>query len=109
MGTQMEQQEVSLYCRKVLIKKNCTELLPHYLRFVKGVVDCEDIPLNISREGYQDSALIGKLRQVMTKRVLKFLNEHANKDAAAYNKWFSDFQFFIKEGLAMDQEQDHQD
>ena len=51
----MEELNLDLYSRKVLIKKNCRELLPHYLRFVKGVVDCEDIPLNISRENYQDS------------------------------------------------------
>lgn len=44
-----EKTEVSLYSKKVLIKKECKELLPNYLRFVKGVVDCEDIPLNISR------------------------------------------------------------
>ena len=43
---------VNLYSRKVLIKPKCRELLPNYLRFVKGVVDCEDIPLNISRENY---------------------------------------------------------
>lgn len=52
MGLMQEQSEVDLYSRKVLIKGKCSELLPHYLRFVKGVVDCEDIPLNISREGY---------------------------------------------------------
>ena len=49
-----ETSEVHLYSRKVLIKERCTELLPHYLRFMKGVVDCEDLPLNISRENYND-------------------------------------------------------
>lgn len=52
MGLSQEQMAVSLYCKKVLIKANCQELLPPWLRFVKGVVDCEDLPLNISRENY---------------------------------------------------------
>lgn len=47
-----EEQKIDLYSRKVLIKSNCKELVPSYLRFIKGVVDCEDIPLNISRETY---------------------------------------------------------
>lgn len=47
-----EESELSLYSRKILIKAACNELLPHYLRFIKGVVDCEDLPLNISREAY---------------------------------------------------------
>ena len=51
-GMTQEPSKLHLYSRKVLIKENCTELLPHYLRFVKGVVDCEDLPLNISRENY---------------------------------------------------------
>ena len=63
--------EVSLYSKKVLIKKNAKELLPNYLRFTKGVIDCEDIPLNISRESYQDSSLIAKLKNIMTSRVLR--------------------------------------
>ena len=58
----MEESEVHLYSRKILIKAKARELLPNWLRFVKGVVDCEDIPLNISRESYQDTALIAKLR-----------------------------------------------
>lgn len=48
-GISQEKSDVSLYSRRVLIKKNCRELLPNFLRCVKGVVDCEDIPLNISR------------------------------------------------------------
>jgi TNF receptor-associated protein 1 len=52
------------------------------MRFVKGVVDCEDLPLNISRENYQDSQLVSKLKNILTKRVLKLLSEEAEKDEA---------------------------
>jgi len=69
---------------------------------VKGVVDCEDLPLNISREGYQDSSLMGKLRNVLTRRILKLLDDESKKDKTKYNKWFNDFQNFIKEGLTTD-------
>jgi HSP90 family molecular chaperone len=51
-GITHDQVDVHLYSRKILIKSSCSELLPSYLRFVKGVVDCEDLPLNISRESY---------------------------------------------------------
>jgi TNF receptor-associated protein 1 len=65
-----------LYSKKILIKKDCKEVLvPNFLRFLKGIVDCEDIPLNISRENYQDSALMAKLKSFLTKRVLKFLKD----------------------------------
>jgi TNF receptor-associated protein 1 len=77
-GMEQERGEVSLYSRRVLIKKDCKEvLLPRFLRFVKGVVDCEDIPLNISRETFQDSALMAKLRNFLTKRVIKLIKEEA--------------------------------
>lgn len=103
-GLGNNKMEVDLYCRKVLIKKNCAELLPSYLRFVKGVVDCEDLPLNISRENYQDSALMSKLRSVLTKRVLRLLEQEMKKDLTRYNKWHKDFQMFLKEGLHVDKE-----
>lgn len=86
------------------MKAKARELLPEYLRFVKGVVDCEDIPLNISREHYQDSSLIVRLRSLLTKRVLRLLDEEARKDPAGYLKWYNDFQIFLKEGLASDPE-----
>lgn len=95
---------VSLYSRKVLIKPACKELTPNYLRFVKGVVDCEDIPLNISRENYQDSALIAKLRSIVTKRVLKMLEEEAQRNPQDYNKWHKDFHIFLKEGIHSDRD-----
>ena len=98
-GFSQEKGEVSLYSKKVLIKKDCKEvLIPNFLRFVKGVVDCEDIPLNISRETYQDSALMAKLRNFITKRIIKLLKDEARKDPEAYNKWFQNFAIFIKEG-----------
>ena len=103
-GMAMEEMEVHLYSRKVLIKHKARELLPNWLRFVKGVVDCEDIPLNISRENYQDTALMAKLRSILTKRVLKLIDENARRDETAYLQWYNNFHLFLKEGLATDQE-----
>ena len=90
-GLGMEEMELNLYSRKVLIKAKCREILPNYLRFVKGVVDCEDLPLNISREQYQDTLLMNKLRQVITSRILKMLVDEANKNPEDYLKWYNDF------------------
>ncbi|HVU39069.1 MAG TPA: molecular chaperone HtpG [Opitutales bacterium] len=95
---------VALYCRKVLIDPEPKELLPEWLRFLRGVVDSADLPLNISRESMQDSALVQKLNRVLTKRFLKFLEELSNKDAAAYEKIYRLFQHYIKEGIATDYE-----
>lgn len=103
-----EKPELHLYSRKVLIKQNCQELLPSYLRFVKGVVDCEDLPLNISRENYQDSSLIAKLKNVMTRRVLKALEDEMKLDEEKYNNWFGEFSQNIKEGLLSDFENSQQ-
>ncbi len=99
---------MSLYCRKVLIKENCQELVPSYLRFMKGVVDCEDLPLNISRETYQDSSLVMKLRNVVTRRILKMLEDEMKRDGAKYDKWYQEFNQFIKEGLISDNENKEQ-
>jgi len=85
-----------------LIKANCQELLPQYLRFLKGVIDCEDLPLNISRETYQDSSLIAKLRNVVTRRAIKMLEDEAKKDPAKYNTWYNTFHTFLKEGTQLD-------
>ncbi len=64
---------VSLYCRKVLILSKAEKVVPHWMRFVKGVVDSEDIPLNLSRELLQDSAQIRRLRTVVTNKFLRFM------------------------------------
>jgi HSP90 family molecular chaperone len=93
---------VNLYCQKVLIEQHSENILPEWLRFLKGVVDSEDLPLNISRQALQDSALVAKLKQVLTKRFLKFLDEQAREDAEKYNQFFADFGIYLKEGATMD-------
>ena len=93
---------VSLYCRKVLIDAAPKDLLPEWLRFLKGVVDSEDLPLNISRETMQDKALLEKLGKVITKRFLKFLDEEATSRPESYTKFYAQFGLFLKEGAALD-------
>jgi len=108
MQFSQEEMRLDLYSRKVLIKDKCRELVPQYLRFVKGIVDCEDLPLNISRETYQDSSLIAKLKNVVTRRVLKFLEDEMKRDPSQYEIWFNDFQIFLKEGVMQDYENQEQ-
>lgn len=91
---------VSLYCRQVLIDDNPEGLLPEWLRFLKGVIDSEDLPLNISRESMQDSSLVKKLNSVITKRFLKFLEREAKKSPDDYKEFYTRFSRFLKEGVA---------
>lgn len=90
---------VALYNRKVLISSKTDQLLPKYLRFVKGVVDSEDIPLNLSREMLQNSALIIKIRNVLTNRLLRYLQECAKKQSVEYDAFYNDYSIFLKEGV----------
>ncbi|RCI02061.1 TNF receptor-associated protein 1, mitochondrial, partial [Rhizopus stolonifer] len=92
---------VSLYSRKVLIQPESAGILPPYLRFIKGVVDSEDIPLNVSRELLQDN-ILSRLRMVMTSKVLKWLDTEAKRDPKKYNEFFLDYGQFIKEGACTD-------
>lgn len=94
--------EVNLYCRKVLIQSKAKGLFPEWLRFLKGVVDSEDLPLNISRETMQDTSLMQKLNKVLTSRFLKFLDEQAGKDPEGYDKFYHEYQRFLKEGVVTD-------
>ena len=102
LGFARLEPSVSLYCRKVLIDAKPKDLLPEWLRFLKGVVDSEDLPLNISRETMQDRALIEKLNKVITKRFLKFLEEEAKNHADTYADFYTQFGYFLKEGAAID-------
>jgi TNF receptor-associated protein 1 len=102
LGFSRLEPSVALYCRKVLIDAKPKALLPEWLRFLKGVVDSEDLPLNISRETMQDKALVEKLNKVITKRFLKFLEEEAKNRGEDYDKFYAEFGHFLKEGAALD-------
>ncbi|MBE2285800.1 MAG: molecular chaperone HtpG, partial [Prosthecobacter sp.] len=93
---------VSLYCKKVLIDPKPKKLLPEWMRFVRGVIDSEDLPLNISRESMQDSALVRKIGDVVVKRLLKQLDKEASDDAKKWDGFYKDFSRFFKEGVATD-------
>ncbi len=101
-GFARTEPSVALYCRKVLIDARPKDLLPEWLRFLKGVVDSEDLPLNISRETMQDRSLVEKLNKVITKRFLKFLEEEAKQRPDAYHEFYTEFGLYLKEGAAMD-------
>ncbi len=102
LGLSRLEPAVALYCRKVLIDAKPKDILPEWLRFLKGVVDSEDLPLNISRETMQDKSLIEKLNKVITKRFLKFLEEEAKNRPEAYAEFYQEFGVFLKEGAALD-------
>ena len=102
MGMFRNENKVALHCRKVLIDAEPKNLFPEWLRFLRGVVDSSDIPLNVSRETMQDSELLRKLGQVLTKRFIKFLNEQAKKKEETYQEFWQEFGALIKEGVATD-------
>lgn len=99
----MPQQKrgLSLYVRNVFIGDDIEMLLPGYLRFVKGVVDSADLPLNVSREMLQDDAVIAKIKQAVTAKIISTL-ETLKKDPVRYNRFWSAFGAFIKEGVHTD-------
>jgi molecular chaperone HtpG len=102
MGFGKVEGGVSLYCKKVLIDAEPKGLLPEWLRFVKGVVDSADLPLNISRETMQDSALVRKLNGVISKRIIRMFEKEAEADPAKYREFYRKFERFFKEGIATD-------
>ena len=102
MGLFRNENKVALHCRKVLIEAEPKGLFPEWLRFLKGVVDSSDLPLNVSRETMQDSELLRKLNQVLTKRFLRFLNEQSQKEEETYLEFWNEFGALIKEGAATD-------
>ena len=93
--------KVKLYVRRVFITDDA-DLLPAYLRFVRGVIDSEDLPLNISREMLQNNPQLAQIRKAVTTRVISELEQLAEKDAANFDKIWDSFGAVIKEGLYED-------
>jgi molecular chaperone HtpG len=91
-----------LYSHNVLIQEYCKDLLPPWLAFVDGVVDSEDLPLNVSRETVQNSRLMQQLGKSVKSRVLRELKKTGETDAEKYNQFFEVYGQVLKEGLAID-------
>ena len=91
---------LKLYSRNILIDEYNKDLLPEHLRFVQGVVDSEDLPLNVSRETIQSTALMARLKKVVTGQIMKELETLAKKDAEKYQSFWKEFGVYLKQGVA---------
>ncbi len=101
MFQKQDEYGLKLYARKVLISENFKELLPPYLRFIEGVVDSEDLPLNVSREMVQNTPMVARIKKALVGRISTEL-ERLAKDDEVYKKFYSEFSVFLKEGIASD-------
>jgi molecular chaperone HtpG len=97
-----EHKGIHLYVKNVFITDDCKELIPDYLRFVRGVVDSSDLPLNVSREMLQDDAIIRRINKSVVGKILKELADLKEKDAEQYLTFYDEFGAVLKEGLYMD-------
>jgi molecular chaperone HtpG len=98
------QAGLKLYAKRVMVMEKCEEVLPHYLRFVKGVVDSSDLPLNISRQRLQQDRHITQIRKWLTKKLLEALAELKEKESEKYLKFWEQFGKAMKEGVSSDYE-----
>jgi molecular chaperone HtpG len=94
---------LKLYARKVLIQEYNKDLLPEYLGFVQGVVDSEDLPLNVSRQAVQSSRVMAQLKKLVTSRVIEMLKKLADEDAVKYSQFWKSYAPYIKQGIAIEQ------
>ena len=93
---------VKLYVKRVFIMDDAEHLLPAYLRFVRGIIDSDDLPLNVSREILQDNQVVRKIRSASTKRILDHLDKLAKEDADQYATFWDAFGNVLKEGVVED-------
>ncbi|WP_115707348.1 molecular chaperone HtpG [Legionella sainthelensi] len=89
---------LKLYVKRVFIMDDATQFLPRYLRFIKGIVDASDLPLNVSREILQDNKQVESIRAACTKRVLSMLEKMSTQDKETYQKFWNEFGLVLKEG-----------
>lgn len=100
--TQDLETRIHLYVKRVFIQSDCKELIPQWLRFVKGIVDSEDLDLNISREVTQKNVIMEKINKYLVRKLLGEFKDWADKDVEKYNTFWKEFGTFIKEGIHMD-------
>lgn len=93
-----------LYARRVMVMEKCEDLLPHYLRFIKGVVDSSDLPLNISRQRLQQDRHITQIKKWLTRKVLDWFTELREKEPENFQKLWAEFGRALKEGVSSDYE-----
>jgi molecular chaperone HtpG len=105
LGDPTAKHGVRLYVRRVFIMDQCEELLPRWLRFVRGVIDSDDLPLNVSRELLQDSAVVRTIKKQITRRVLDLLAKIAEEKPDEYVEFWKQFGAVIKEGLHFEPQQ----
>ncbi|MCP5068499.1 MAG: molecular chaperone HtpG [bacterium] len=94
-----QKSRLALYVKRVLIMPACEDLLPPWLRFVRGVVDCPDLPLNVSRQTLQANPIVSKIQRHLIAKVLKALGAKLEKDREGYAAFFSSFGAVLKEGI----------
>ncbi len=99
---ELQKKGLQLYVKRVFITDECKELLPDYLRFVKGVVDSSDLPLNVSREILQENSHIRKIEKALVSRILSELKKMRDDEPEVYTGFFREFGKILKEGLHTD-------
>lgn len=100
-----KEEGVKLYSCNVLIQEYCKDLLPEYYRFVQGVVDTEDLPLNVSRETIQANKVMANLKQLITSKLTSALDKLSREETEKYITFWEQFGRYIKEGIAIEQQE----
>ena len=96
------ENRLKLYVKKVFITDNCPELIPPYLRFLRGIIDSEDLPLNISREMLQNNPVVTKIKNALVKRTISDLKKKLTADRQSYEEFWNNFGPVLKEGIYED-------
>ncbi len=93
---------LQICAKRILVDRSCRDVLPEYLRFLYGLVDSADLPLNVSRESLQDNTIFRKIRKVLVKQVLGFLEKQAEKEPDNYREFYQEFGIILREGVHND-------
>ena len=101
---QERKHSVKLYVKRVFITDDCEDLMPRWLRFVRGVVDSQDLPLNVSREVLQHNVIVGRIKSALVKRIFGELKKKAEKAPDEFATFWDNFGAVVKEGLYEDQD-----